>query len=95
MNTKVDQLFNKIYNDTIRYIDLKFVDGDRNVGKLNSAKKISLSKEIVESFKQIIKKIQRNTSDFVDCINSIKVYHFARYRAFKTAWELRPNNLHK
>ena len=57
MNTKVDQLFNKIYNDTIHYIDLKFVEGDRNVGKLNSAKKISLSKEIVErSFKQIIKK---------------------------------------
>ena len=57
MNTKVDQLFQNIYNDTTQYIDSNFIDGDRNVGRLNSAKKITLSKEIVSrSFRQIIKK---------------------------------------
>ena len=47
MNTRVDQLFHKIYNDTTQYIDSNFIEGDRNVGKINSAKKISLNKEIV------------------------------------------------
>ena len=97
MNTKVDQLFQKIYNDTTQYIDSNFIDGDRNVGRLNSAKKITLSKEIVSrSFRQIIKKdSKKNTSDFIDCINSVRKYlpFCSSPKAFKTAWELRTKTI--
>ena len=57
MNTKVDQLFQKIYNDTTQYIDSNFIDGDRNVGRLNSAKKITLSKDPILQNEIEIKKL--------------------------------------
>ena len=97
MKTKVDQLFQKIYNDTTQYIDSNFIDGDRNVGRLNFAKKITLSKEIVSrSFRQIINKdSKKNTSDFINCINSVRKYlpFCSSPKAFKTAWELRTKTI--
>ena len=72
MSSKIDNLFENIYNETNRFIDLKFKEGSRNVGRVNEAKKIELNKESVKDALGSIlsKKPINNTNDFIDSINS-------------------------
>ena len=44
MKSKIDNLFENIYNETNRFIDLKFIEGSRNVGRVNEAQKRKLKK---------------------------------------------------
>ena len=71
MSSKIDNLFENIYNETNRFIDLKFIEGSRNVGRVNEAKKIELKKESVKDALGSIlsENPSTNTNDFIDCIN--------------------------
>ena len=97
MSSKIDNLFENIYNETNRFIDLKFKEGSRNVGKVNEAKKIELKKESVKDALGTIlsKNPSTNTNDFIDCINSVRTYlpFCSSPKAFKTAWELKTKSI--
>lgn len=97
MSSKIDNLFENIYNETNRFIDLKFKEGSRNVGRVNEAKKIELKKESVKDALGSIlsKNPSTNTNDFIDCINSVRTYlpFCSSPKAFKTAWELRTKSI--
>ena len=49
MINKIDALFENIYNETHNYVDVEFKEGNRNVGKINEAKKIGLNKDSIKN----------------------------------------------
>lgn len=94
---KIDKLFEEVYNNTNKDIDLLFESGDRNVGKINEAKKITLNKEsLKDSFESILnKKSINNSKDFIECINSVRTYlpFCSSPKAFKAAWDLKQKSI--
>jgi len=97
MINKIDALFENIYNETHNYVDVVFKEGNRNVGKINEAKKIGLNKDSIKNAIDSIlnKTSSKNTKDFINCINSIRTYlpFCSSPKAFKTAWELRTKTI--
>ena len=54
MINKIDALFENIYNETHNYVDVEFKEGNRNVGKINEAKKIGLKTTYISVVKNVI-----------------------------------------